>query len=139
AIGVEGNVDTAAPNDSTHNLGFTAGSGYLVFPGNGTLSGNSGNKNDSIHPEYRVVTSAGTYKADGVLNTNANGKWAAGLATYLTDLTDHYRVTTSANPVTAGTSFTVTVTAMDVNNNPFSGHLGTVTVTNTDAPAAGLS
>ena len=35
------NVDPTAPNDNTHNLGFTAGSGWVVAPGNGTLSGKS--------------------------------------------------------------------------------------------------
>jgi hypothetical protein len=28
-----GQVDAAAPNDATNNLGFTAGSGYTVWPG----------------------------------------------------------------------------------------------------------
>src|SRR5262249_51329995 len=124
-----GYVDLAAPSDNSNNLGFTAGPGWHVAPGNGTPSGNAGNKNNSIHPEYQIVTASGNYAATGTLNTNANGKWATAIVSYKADLTDHFQVTASANPVTSGTSFTVTVRAVDASNNGVVGHRGTVTLT----------
>src|SRR5262249_47742312 len=67
AVGGRGGVDSRAPDDPTHDLGFTAGAGYLVLPGNGTASGSQGNKNVSIHPEYEVVSAVREYQADGSL------------------------------------------------------------------------
>lgn len=112
AIGVRGQVDEAAPNDSTNNLGFTAGTAYTVWAGNGTPSGNAGNKNSSIHPEFRVVNAIGSYQADGLLNSNAGGPWAAILATYKADLTDHFEISAPAS-AGAGIPFTITVRAKE--------------------------
>jgi hypothetical protein len=48
----------------------------------------------------------------------------------------HLSVTASTDPVTAGTPFTVTVTALDANDNPVSNYQGTVRFRSTDAQAS---
>src|SRR5205807_1164219 len=84
-----------------------------------------------IHPEYKVVSSTGSYQADGTLNTNAGGPWAAIIGTYRADPTDHFVVTAPAT-VGAGNPFSVTVTAADSFNNTATGYTGTVHFSTTD-------
>jgi hypothetical protein len=48
----------------------------------------------------------------------------------------HFRVTPSATAVTAGAAFSLTVTALDGNNNPLTTYTGTVHFTSSDARAA---
>ena len=110
---MRGGVDSFAPSDSTDNLGFAAGAGYLVLPGdgtasgsqgnrNGTAGGSQGNKNLSIHAEYEVVSAVGGSQADGSLRGTAIGPWAAVLATYEADLTDHFQVSGSKHGLLRG-------------------------------------
>jgi hypothetical protein len=47
----------------------------------------------------------------------------------------HFSVTSSANPVTAGSPFQVTVAAVDDQNNPITGYTGTVHFASTDSGA----
>src|SRR5207249_2307959 len=75
------------------------------------------------------------YQADGTLSSNAGGLWAADLATYRADLTDHFVITAPAS-VGAGTPFTITVTATDVNGNTATGYTGTVHFTSSDGLAS---
>jgi hypothetical protein len=140
AIGVRGQVDAAAPSNETNNLGFTAGAGYTVWSGNGTPSGNAGNKNSSIHPEFRKVSAIGQYQADGVLNSNAGGPWAAAIATYVADPTSHFTIEagpdidplTPGVQINAGSQFTLTVTARQDGGAVSPDFRGTVHFTVTD-------
>ncbi len=55
---------------------FTAGAGYTALPSQGFSSTWQG----TIYPEYRIVSTSGSYQADGVLGTSAG--WGAVIATY---------------------------------------------------------
>jgi Putative Ig domain len=55
-------------------------------------------------------------------------------ATTLPLVATHYSVT-SAVPITAGTAFTITITALDANNSPVATYSGTVHFTSSDAQA----
>ncbi len=66
AIGVGG-----PPTD-----GFTPGGGYTAL----TSAGFSGGFEGTIRPEYKIISVAGNYQADGVLNPSRS--WGAAIATY---------------------------------------------------------
>ncbi len=59
----------------------------------------------------------------------------AAVLTVTAPAATHFSVTGFTNPTTAGTSPTVTVTALDASNNPVPGYTGTVHFTSTDAAA----
>ncbi len=128
AIGVRGQVDTSLPSTSTYDLGFTSGTGYTVMPGNGSiLSGNQGNKNSSIHPEYQIVDAIGQYEATGTLSDNAAGPWATIIATYRTDAATNFLLQAIPdNTVDAGEVFGLRVTARKADNSTATGFTGTV-------------
>ena len=69
AIAVEGPVTDA----------FTVGTGYTALTRQGTTGGSAAS-NMTINPEFRIVSSIGTYTADGTLGTSRD--WAAGISTY---------------------------------------------------------
>jgi len=135
AIGVLGKPDAAGANDATHNLGFTAGTGYNVWAGAGTTTGKTG-KNISLHPEFELVSSIGTYQANGTLSKAAIGKSRTLLAGYRADVADHFSISAPAS-VVSGQSFAVTVTARDAAGNVDGGYSGTVHWTSSDG-AAGI-
>lgn len=60
--------------------------------------------------------------------THGRGVWELSVGSVAT----HFSVTPSANPVTAGSPFQITVTALDDQNNPISGYTGTVHFASTD-------
>jgi photosystem II stability/assembly factor-like uncharacterized protein len=64
--------------------------------------------------------------------THGRGMWELNLGGTAT----HFLVTSSTNPVTAGSSFQVTVTAVDDQNNPVTGYSGTIHFTSSDSGAA---
>ncbi len=68
-VGVEG------PTGDT----FTTGPSYSLLVRSGT-SGGQAASNVTVNPEYRVVSSTGTYSASGTLGTSRN--WGALIATY---------------------------------------------------------
>jgi hypothetical protein len=55
---------------------FTAGGSFTA------LTKSTANSNLTIQPEYRIVTSKGTYAASG--STSSNSRWAAAIVTYET-------------------------------------------------------
>jgi hypothetical protein len=63
--------------------------------------------------------------------THGRGMWELSLSSPAT----HFSVTASANPVTAGGPFQITVAALDDQNNPVSGYTGTVRFSSTDSGA----
>jgi hypothetical protein len=86
-------------------------SGTTVDPSNGT-----------------TFWSANEFKGSSVWNT--------GFASYtVASAVTHCSVTSSANPVTAGTPFSITVKALDANNNVVTSYTGTVHFTSTDGQA----
>ena len=134
AVCVAGTISGLTPNDTTHNLGFTAGAGYQVWPGAYPAAGGSPAK-VAIHPEYRFVSSIGNYAADGSLLSTASGPWAAVLGTYRVDTADHFAITAPAS-ISSGRPFTVTVTAQDASNQLDPGYVGTVRFSTTDPMGA---
>lgn len=66
------------------------------------------------------------------VSTFGRGIWEISLAQ-----PTHFQVTATVTSTAAGTSFSVTVTALDINNNPAPSYVGTVHFTSTD-PAATL-
>src|SRR5262249_45880933 len=57
---------------------FTVGAGFTALPSATTIS----NANSaSINPEYQIVTTSGTYAANGTLSSTQD--WAADIATYI--------------------------------------------------------
>jgi hypothetical protein len=69
AIGVENKINSVT---------LTPGTGWTNLPKNGTGTG-SPDTNITITPEYQIVTSTGTYTADGTIGSD---DWAAAIATY---------------------------------------------------------
>jgi len=110
---------------------FTPGAGFTGLPraGTGDLLGN----NITINPEYKIVSATGQYQADATLGTLA--QWAAAVATYRADAATHFSVSAPAN-ASAGTSFSVTVTALDASNQVDGGYTGTVRFASSDGLAA---
>jgi len=127
AVGVQGFLDGSQPSTA----GFLPGAGYTPLAFTGTPSGNSGNHNVTLFPEYKIVSSTGNYQADGTLTTNAGGQWAAALVAYKADALTHFDVTAPAT-VSGGVPFSVTITAKDASNATVPGYTGTLhfTVTN---------
>jgi hypothetical protein len=136
AIGVLGNVDTGQLNSSTYNLGFSAGTNYKALTGMGSPSGDPNSGRVSVHPEYRIVSSKGTYAATGSLDATAGGAWSAALATYegAVGAATHFAISAPTSS-TAGSSFSFTVTALDANNSTATGYSGTVQFTSSDSQA----
>jgi hypothetical protein len=67
--------------------------------------------------------------------------WNTGFASYTVSsagVATHYSVSSSANPVTAGNAFSVTVRALDSSNNVVTGYRGTVTFSSADPYGATL-
>jgi hypothetical protein len=131
AVGVQGFLDDSLPLTG----GFTPGTGYTALAFTGTPSGNSGNNNITLFPEYQIVSATGNYQADGILSTNASGVWAAAMVAYKADAATHFDVIA---PATVGSEipFSVTVVARDAANNPVPGYTGTIHFTVTD-PVSG--
>ena len=127
ALGVDGNIDAAAPNN-----GFTVDANFTTLGGTGTPTGNSGTKNNSIHGQYRIVTSTSQYEATGILNSNANGQWGMALVTYRADETASLGLTAPAT-VGSGTPFAVHVDALKADGITIeTGYTGTISFTVTD-------
>ncbi len=81
--------------------GFTPGSGYTVLPRAGTSAGSG---NVTIDPEFQIVSSTGSYQADGTLAAAA--LWSAAIATYRAAAP----TPTNTPTVTSTPTFTVTNT-----------------------------
>ena len=126
AVGVAGTITGFNPN-----LGFTPGPGYSALVGAYPTAGASMQK-VAVHPEYRFVSAAGSYAADGFLASTASGPRAADLATYRVDTADHFAISAPAS-ISAGEPFTVTVTAADATD---AGYVGKVRFSTTDPMGA---
>src|SRR5262249_50762618 len=132
-VGVQGFLDSSQPA----NGGFTPDPGYTELAFTGTPSGNSGNGNGTLFPEYQAVSATGNYQASGTLSSNAGGLSATDLATDRADLTDHFALLAPAT-AGAGVPFTITVSAKDVNGNTVTGYTGTVHFTSSDTASGVL-
>lgn len=102
AIGVEG------PSGDT----FTLGSGFSSSTRSGT-SGGSAVTNVTSNPEYKIVSTTGTYLADGTLGTSRN--WVAVVVTYKAALPTFtqsgYRLFANADSTTPGAALAAVNTA----------------------------
>ncbi len=74
AIGTDGRITDT----------FTPGSGYTALTRAGTNSTGMWATNNTINPEYRIVSSTGSYVADGTNSTSR--RWAATIATYKAEI-----------------------------------------------------
>ena len=92
-----------------------------------TSGTSTGNPYYSAGPGYDLVTGRGSPYADRVVN---------GLGATVTATASHFSVAAPSSS-TAGTPFSVTVTALDDSNNAFSGYRGAVHFSSADS-AAGL-
>jgi subtilase family serine protease len=97
------------------------------LPGSDFHDITSGNNGNPAGPGYDLVTGRGSPVANLVI---------AGLVQPASAAT-HLGITTSAGSVTTGAAFTVTVTALDANNNPVPSYAGAVHFLSSD-PGAGL-
>jgi hypothetical protein len=101
------------------------GTSSYTIPRCGDYSGTSVDPSDNS-----TFWSANEFKGSSTWNTGF-ASYTVGTTTAVT----HYSVTSSANPVTAGTSFTITVKALDANNNVVPTYTGTVHFTSSDNQA----
>ncbi|HLN32779.1 MAG TPA: DUF4214 domain-containing protein [Gemmataceae bacterium] len=85
---------------------------------------------------YEIVSSVGQYAATGTLSLPASA-FEAAVVTYRADAATHFSLIPGAGPLTAGSSFSVTVDALDASNNVDPGYTGTVHFSSSDQ-AAGL-
>jgi hypothetical protein len=93
-----------------------------------TSGTSTGSPRESASAGYDLVTGRGTPVANLIV---------AGLVgtTSTTPAATHFSVTESSNSTTAGTAFTVTVTALDVNGNVVPSYTGTVQLSSSDSAA----
>src|SRR5262249_3478847 len=104
-------------------VAFQGASNYTV-PRAGDYSGISVDPSDGL-----------TFWADNESKGASLSTWNTGLASFdvaSVATATHFSVVPLTDPVTAGTAFTVTVTALDAANNVVPGYLGTVHFTSTD-------
>jgi hypothetical protein len=90
-----------------------------------TTGGSTGNPPLNAGPGYDLVTGRGTPIANKIV---------ADLIGSVAPAATHFSVSAPSTS-TAGASFSVTVTALDANNNPFPGYSGTVHFTSSDGQA----
>ena len=103
-------LDAGRPTSTTSPAGSSTGSPQL-----------------SAGPGYDLVTGRGTPMANLLIPALAGGTIAPPAT--------HFSITTSPTSSTAGQSVNVTVTALDGNNNVFTGYTGIVQLTSSDAAA----
>jgi hypothetical protein len=121
-----------------------------------TTSDPTGTMQDGVNPAVLkgstsyTINRAGDYSgtsvdpSDGTTFWSANeykgiSTWNTGFASYSPSQvvgTTHYGVIPDTNPVTAGTPFTITVEALDSNNNVVTDYQGTVHFTSNDPNAS---
>ena len=92
-----------------------------------TAGSSSGSPKLSAGPGYDLVTGRGTPIANLLIPALAGGTIAPSAT--------HFSITTSTTSSTAGQAVNVTVTALDGNNNVFTGYTGIVQLTSSDAAA----
>ncbi|MFZ5503073.1 MAG: hypothetical protein ACOY3V_06065, partial [Pseudomonadota bacterium] len=78
---------------------YTKGASYTALTRDGT-TGASATGNRTINPEYKIVSSTGTYAADGTLGTST--AWIAVVATYKAATTSSTCTVTNTNDSGAG-------------------------------------
>jgi subtilase family serine protease len=92
-----------------------------------TTGSSTGSPKLSAGPGYDLVTGRGTPIANLLIPALAGGTIAPSAT--------HFSVATSTTSGTAGQSFSVTVTALDGNNNVFTSYAGAVQLTSSDGKA----
>jgi hypothetical protein len=122
---VTGHTSADPPGGMEPGALVEAGNSHYSIPRAGDYSGTSVDPSDGT-----TFWSANEYKGSSTWNTGFS-KYTISSVPQAT----HFEVDASANPVTAGTAFSVTVTALDANNNVFPGYLGTVHFTSDDNQA----
>jgi hypothetical protein len=101
----------------------------VTLPANATLTSGTGTFTATLATVgNQTITATDTSNAS-ITGTSGEISVASGKATHFTVV--------AASPETAGAPFTVTVTALDVNNNVAKGYRGTASLTSTD-PLAGV-
>ena len=113
------------------SIAYTAGANFTALTRAGTTDATG--PNQTIDPEYRIVSATGAYNATGTLGSSA--PWEAELVSYKADLATHFAFSGVPANATAGTSFNVTVTAQTSTNATDTGYVDTVHFTSTDGLA----
>jgi hypothetical protein len=127
-------ISTALPDTPTYSIALDTRSGTVIYVGtdigvyasaNGGTSWvrfKTGMPNAEVR-ELEVVPNLNVLAA----GTHGRGLWEIA--------TTHFKVTSSVSTVSAGTAFTITVTAQDPFSRTMTGYLGTVQLSSTDPNA----
>lgn len=105
-------------------VSFTTSAGSFSLPGSSGLTNGVGSFSATLNSSGSQTITA----TDGAVST------ASGTITVNAAAASHFSVSASS-PQTAGTSFSVTVTALDSSNNVATAYAGTVHITSTDGSA----
>jgi len=103
---------------------FTSSSGQAVKPSSGTLTNGTGTFSVTLSKTGGQTITA----TDGASLTGTSGQLAVSA-----QMASQFSVTSSTPTPTAGTPFSLTVSALDASNNVVSGYSGTVHLTSSDA------
>src|SRR5581483_7726965 len=105
---VVGSIGVEGPSGDT----FTLGSGFSSITRSGTTGG-SAVSNVTTNPEYKIVSTTGSYLADGTLGTNRN--WEGIVVTYKAALPTFsqsgYRLFSNSDSTTPGAALAAVNTA----------------------------
>src|SRR5207247_575599 len=111
-------------------VAFTSSDGQAVLPANYTFT----NSDVGVHTFSATLKTAGTQSITAKDTVTASITGTQSGITVNAATTSHLKIGAPAS-ATAGSSFSVTVTAQDVNNNTLTSYLGTVHFTSADAAA----
>ena len=114
----------------TGTVAFTSSDGQAVLPANYTFT----NSDAGVHTFSATLKTAGTQSITAKDTVTASITGTQSGITVNAATTSHLKISSPAS-ATAGSSFSVTVTAQDVNNNTLTSYLGTVHFISADAAA----